>query len=244
MGVRRLFAGIFFACLCCGLSISSASGLQISPVRIHLSKQQGVTSFTVTNSTNKEVVLQGEIKQWRQAGEQELYSASDDLILAPPIVAIPPGKSQIFRVAVRNHKPSDEEQSYRVYLQEVVSQLDKEKAGLHFALRIGLPVFIAPKTSLPKKVKWDVKTKKGEVLLTATNLSNVHVQISHLLLVDKKKNNPIIDKSVFRYLLPGKSYTWHLKTKKKAQEFMDSIKLSKLEAKTDQGVLNSDISIS
>lgn len=246
--MQRLYfsflAGALCACLGLYAPVVFAAGLQISPIRIFLSKDRKVTAFRIKNMTAKTMLLQGKVMRWQQQKDENVYTPSEDILLAPPIVSIAPGQTQIFRVAMRHVNPSEKELSYRLFLQEVIEQAKRDKPGLHFALRIGLPVFIAPVKKLPDNVQWKAWKDNKNLYIKASNLGNSHVQVSHLLLLEKKEKKPYLDKNVFRYLLPGMSYTWKLSLNTKTKLKLKPTQLSQLEATTDAGVLNSEIAIS
>lgn len=241
---RILKASTFVACLFLSGQFCFASGLQISPIRIDFKNGQRISSFTVTNLKNSAIVLQSEVKKWRQKDSKNIYNKQNEVFIAPPIIKIKSGQSQIFRVALRSDLYGILEKPYRIFLQEVVSKITKSKAGLHFAMRIGLPVFIAPTKALAKDVKWSLKKVNQQIFIKAENLGNRHVQVTHLKIINPKNKQALVNKKVFHYLLAGKSYTWKLNSEKKAQQFLKEIKLTKLEVITNGRILQSELQIS
>lgn len=224
--------------------LALASGWEISPVRVNLSKKKPIGSFVLKNMTNQPVVLQGKVKLWTQKQGEDVYTKSDELIFAPPIVKIAPGKAQIFRVGLRQKHTEVKEASYRLFIHEVVKSLDTGEEGIRFALQVSLPVFVEPKQLIHAPLNWDVIEKSSEVEVRATNPSNRHVQVSHLLVKDKLGKNKILDKNTFHYLLAGQSYSWHFPKKNKKPLNLAKDKQAKLSAKTDFGNIDADIRIS
>jgi fimbrial chaperone protein len=236
MYLKQLMAGILVCLNLIGANAVKASDLQVSPVRLTLSPKQNIVAFHVNNLSKNTVLLQSKVKQWIQDNGKDIYHDQDNIFISPPIVTIPAGESQIFRVALRKALTSETEQSYRVFLQEVVTP--KQGAGLSFSVRIGVPLFIHPFKSSERKVTWKIKRDKQAVLITATNPNNHHVQITRLKLLDKEKKQILVDKSVFHYLLPGQSFTWIFDKDEKANQFLKTLDDTILEAMSDFGAMS------
>lgn len=241
---KKIFRAGFVACLFLYGIMTQASGLQVAPVRLQLQPQQKVIAFRVRNLNKQAVILQTTIKQWHQENGEDYYQAQDDIFISPPIISIPAGATQIFRAAIRRPLSTTKEQSYRLFLQEVIGEAQKRKGGLHFAVRIGVPLFIAPKTIKQQKIKWLINKTAQTINVTAINNANTHVQISHIKLVDDKTKKIILDENVFHYLLAGQQYSWRFDKNKKAVKQLKRIKQAHLQVTSDIGPLSEGISIS
>lgn len=223
---------------------SHASGLQISPVRLFFNSKTKVVAFSIRNLTEQPVLLQTSIKKWQQKNQKEIYFSQSELLVAPPIVQIKPGERQTFRVALRKVLSAlKEEQTYRLFLQEVITEKQKKQRGLHFAVRVGLPIFIEPQIIEPTKLSWKLQKSSTGFALTATNLTNHHVQITKISVGADDHGQMVVDKKVFQYLLANRSYTWRLSKK----DFKSSHKKGELKiikVVTDFGVLKFPLAIS
>ena len=217
-----------------------ANAIQIAPIRLTLSAKKPVKAMTITNQGNDTAVLQLQAMRWTQQNGNDIYQPSKDLIASPPIMTIAPHKSQIVRLALRKNTPSDNEIAYRVYIQEVPQAQHKNDEGdtVVMLLRFGVPVFILPSTKIQQNLQWQTKRLGGgQVQIKLVNSSNVHIEISHLNLVDLNTKKILMTTDTFAYLLPGQSKTWQVKStaiKDKAVQ---------ITANTDWGVVSANSSL-
>jgi fimbrial chaperone protein len=91
----------------------------IGPLRLDLGPHARVASVTLTNEGGETLNYQAEVQTWSQSATTPNAAATDDIIVSPPISALPPGKAQIFRVALRHPLQPGAERGYRVVLVDV-----------------------------------------------------------------------------------------------------------------------------
>lgn len=143
------------------LAAPVAAQVLISPVLVELApRQRAVTvSVTLSSAATAPMRLQADVLQWRQdLGGAPVTAPSDDLLVAPPIVDLQPGTTQIFRVALRGARSSQDELAYRLILEDTQDQnLAAANAGgamVKFRMRYDLPVLIAPVVAAPTLLRW------------------------------------------------------------------------------------------
>lgn len=123
-----------------------AATFSVSPVRIYMQARERATAITVENEGDSEVVMQGEVFQWRQKadGTDELIP-TDDLILAPPILKVAAKSRQVLRLANLKPVPPGEQLTYRMIVREVPEAAQpKEGVQVQVSLAFSLPIFITP----------------------------------------------------------------------------------------------------
>lgn len=212
---------------------ADAGSFQVNPIRIEMSK--GVTNsvITVRNDGEEPVVVQSSVLGWKQNDGKDDYSATQDALITPPVATIAPGAEQILRVGLRRAADPRNELAFRVFLQEVPPPPKPGFTGLQVALRVGIPVFVAPIAPTPRKLDWSARLGPGGAIeLTAQNNGTAHVQVTdfELRLVDASE--PLAHESTLTYVLAGERHEWTLAA---PAERLKSATELRLKAFTDAG---------
>jgi len=178
--------------------------------------------------------------QWTQAEGQDAYAATRNILASPPIFTVPPGGEQIVRVGLRQAPDALMERSYRVYLQEVPTPAPSGFKGMRVALRLGIPVFVAPgaaRASAPLQatLQWGIRTGADGMLLTARNPGNAHVEVTRITLALKGESKLLFQRDVQGYVLPGQHHEW------KFDHPLAPGSLLHVSAKSDAGPIEADV---
>lgn len=125
---------------------AAASEFSVTPVRIFLTPRDRAVAVTLTNDGEQDVVMQSEVFQWKQtATGDDVLSPTDDLMLSPPIVRLPPKARQVVRLVRMAGPPGGQEATFRMIVREVPEALPNSKElKLQVALAFSLPIFITP----------------------------------------------------------------------------------------------------
>lgn len=189
-----------------------AGSFHVAPVRVDLSTQQTSAALNVENNGDEPVVIQLQATAWSQDNGQDQYPASADLLATPPIFTIQPGAAQIVRIGMRRPASVDHELSYRLFLQEVPPPPKPGFRGLQVALRIGIPVFVQPKTKVAPVLNWKLERQtRNNIKVNLKNDGNAHVQVIDFS-VTRPDDRTLAIQQVSTYLLPGQSRNWVLPT--------------------------------
>jgi fimbrial chaperone protein len=220
-------------------AVADASAFIVSPVRVTLSAKQTVAAITVTNTGTEPAVVQLETMQWSQAEGQEILDLSTAVLATPPIFTVPAGKSQIVRVGLRRAPDVKRELTYRLILREVPPE--DQSAGLHIALKISMPIFIAPAgANAAPLVQWRARrTADGNIRVVAYNTGTAHVQFGQLDIVQAGNGKPIATHPTADYVLPDNSRTWTV-SPKSALPVGTMLHVS---SQTDAGKVESDVAL-
>ncbi|WP_107852344.1 fimbrial biogenesis chaperone [Oceanimonas marisflavi] len=189
-------------------SLVEASSLSVSPVRVELSDSRSVAALTVHNRGNEDTALQLELAEWNQNEQGDLYQSSRALLATPPIFTLPAGEQQLIRIGLRRPADPGRELSYRLFIQQLPTSA-WEGNGLHMALRLSLPVFVAPAgQAVEPELTWHLKSlDNGTLQLQVHNTGNGHARLSEGLL---NLGNQRLPQPGFRYVLPGARHQWPL----------------------------------
>ncbi|UPG86159.1 molecular chaperone [Luteibacter aegosomatis] len=186
-----------------------ASGLQVSPIGLHLRANAQAEALWLTNTGAETIHAQVRVFRWTQRDGKDRYEASRDLVVSPPMVTIAPGDRQMVRVIRQAAPPDGAEASYRVIVDELPTNRPK---GLEFVLRYSIPVFVAPKGDASVRAtlsaRWSDSAEGPR--LQVSNEGNGHAQIADLVRVDDHGRRTPLLPGLVGYALPGSAMTWPL----------------------------------
>lgn len=213
MIVRRLILGILASAAVLALSPAQARAgtFSISPLRVELSSRVQTGTLTIRNQEDAPVVVQAEGLLWEQSDGEDRLTPTRDILVSPAVFTVPARGSQLIRVALRRPSDAGRELSYRIVLTEVPQQAGPEFAGLNLALRLSLPIFVAPAVPGAPRLEWSAgRSADGALALTARNAGNEHARVLSFAVSPATGTGPTIDQRVTAYLLPGQARTWTL----------------------------------
>jgi fimbrial chaperone protein len=188
-----------------------AGSFNISPIRVELTGGHRTAVLTMTNEEEDPVVVQVHVLAWsQQSGEEELVDTRE-LLVTPPVLQIAGGKDQILRVALRREPDPAKEMTYRVVFEEVPQAAPANFSGLRVALRMSVPVFVAPVHShATAELQWEAHSlADGRYEVAATNVGTGHLQVTDFDVQLPGAADPVRGLTA-KYVLPGSRMTWIL----------------------------------
>jgi fimbrial chaperone protein len=190
---------------------ASASTFNISPIRAELAAGHRTEALTITNAEDNPVVVQIRVVRWSQANGAEELVDTRELLATPPVLQIPANSQQIIRVALRRDPDPAQELTYRVIFEEVPQAAPKDFTGLRVALRLSIPIFVAPaqgkaNADLAWASRW---LPNGQLELAATNNGSGHLQITDFEAQFPGSLMPLRGVTS-KYVLPGSRMSWTL----------------------------------
>ena len=186
-----------------------AGSFNVNPIKVELSGQRASAALTVQNNGDETAVIQAQTMAWSQENGQDQYLASTDVLATPPIFTLAPGAVQIVRVGMRRATGADQELSYRLFLQEVPPPPKPGFRGLQVALRIGIPIFIAPRVKVAPALLWSAARQAGnQIQVGLKNDGKAHIRLTDFSVFQPGRETPLAIQQVAVYLLPGQSRTW------------------------------------
>ena len=232
--------GVVFAALLAAATPAAASTFNIAPIRANLSGGHHTEVLTLANVEDEPVVVQVRVVRWSQEKGEEQLDETRDLLATPPVLQIGPKSEQIVRVALRQQPDAARELSYRIVFQEVPQTAATQFMGLRVALRLSVPVFIAPSAGKPvADVAWDARwLPDGKLEVSATNRGAAHLQVTDfdLQLADAGSK---VRGITAKYVLPGSRMSWVLTPPTDATH-QGPIRIH---GRSDQGEFSADVAI-
>ena len=140
----------------CAAAASSAAGVVISPVVLEVSSTRKPVAVTVTNSGDKAITFQTDALVWQQVEGVDRFEPTNELVVVPPIVEVPPNGRQVFRVMLRSPATSPVERTYRLLLEDITEEMAPVagQASISFKLSHSLPVMVAPAGKVVNAIRW------------------------------------------------------------------------------------------
>jgi fimbrial chaperone protein len=235
---RRILCGVLSLLV---IGPAFAGSIAVNPVRVTLSATQTTGALVVRNSGAEPSVVQLQIVSWSQQDGKDVYVPTKDLLGTPPIFTVPPGGSQTVRVGLRQRTDTQSEGSYRLIMQEVPPPPKPEFRGLQVALRLSVPIFVAPAVKPSATLAWHANlTSQGDLKIAAANTGNMHVQVLRFKLASSGAELSTTTPAEAAYVLPGQRREWSMR--------FTSVPAAgstvRVEAQTDAGDMQADIVVS
>jgi fimbrial chaperone protein len=237
---HRIAAWLAIA-ICLDVTEAVAGSFQVNPIRVEMTKGATTAAITVRNDGEDAIVVQSSVVGWSQNNGQEVYAPTTEALATPPIMTVPAGGEQIVRVGLRRAADAQHELTYRLYLQEVPPPPKAGFTGLQVALRVGLPVFVAPVAPGVRRLEWSAQIgPEGAIVLTAQNTGNAHVQVTDFELRLPVAGEPVAHESSLAYVLAGQRRQWTLSA---PADRVKSARELRLKAFTDAGEIDTAVKV-
>jgi fimbrial chaperone protein len=210
MHITRSGLRVHALAVCFALAGTAAAGtFNISPIRAQLSGSHRTAVLTLTNADDAPVVVQVQVLAWSQKDGEERLDDTREMLLTPPVMQIPAKTAQVVRVALRREPDPQQELSYRVIFEEVPQAASQLTTGLRVALRLSVPVFVAPvRGQSSPDLAWESRwLTDGRLELAAVNRGTGHVQVTDFDVQPAGANDPV-RAVTSKYVLPGSRMSW------------------------------------
>lgn len=190
--------------LLCPTPTSLAGSFQVSPVGIQMAPRERAAALHLSNTGNQSITLHAEVMQWSQSADgQDLLEPSNDLVLSPPVIVLPPGARQVVRLARLAPPHPENGQSYRLIVRESSPKgmATPNPGQVPVLLGMSLPVLLTPPQPMRKVACEPQAMHESRLTLFCTNEGNV---VARVLRVEMgPPSAPVARFSGATYWLPG-----------------------------------------
>lgn len=193
--------------------ISAYAGVfAVTPVRIYMAPKDRAVAITITNEGDSEIALQSDIFAWSQKpdGSDELV-LTEDMILSPPILKLPPKARQVVRLALLVPRDASRQMTYRMVMREVPEALaaNKNVVEVPIALALSMPVFVTPPVAKAEVIcevsrqesRTDEKMDARTLQAFCSNSGTAYAQVREVVL--KRDGQQLARFEGGSYILPG-----------------------------------------
>ena len=186
-----------------------ATSLNVAPTRIDLGPDSRTGSVTLNNTGEGATTVQVETFAWRAGNSIQELEPTRGLLAVPAVFSLERGARQVIRVATREPASTAVETAYRLVITEVPIAGDSAAAGVRFALRLSLPVFITPPGAAPVP-EWRMARGAEGPALELRNTGTAHLYVRRLTLRAAAGGPPLAQIETPSYVLAGNAQRWSL----------------------------------
>jgi fimbrial chaperone protein len=170
---------IAIAVLVFGLSLPElglGSSFEVSPIRLSFQPTESSALMTVRNEGDEKLRLQISVMAWDQRKDGEMVlTPTDEIIFYPTLLTVDPGAQRNLRVGTKGNAVA-KEQSYRIFVEELPSNVRLQVSGVRIVTKMSIPIFIKPAKSEMRNVIDRIALRGSDVTFDVKNLGNVHIQ--------------------------------------------------------------------
>lgn len=197
-----------------GPAPSLAGSFQVSPVGIQMGSRERAAALHLSNTGHEALALQADVMQWSQdADGKDRLEPSNDLVLSPPVIVLPPGSSQVIRLARLVPPDPNRGQSYRLIVREAARTgvAERDTGQIPVLLGMSLPVLLLPPRPVRKLACEPQAVHDTGLSLVCANESNVVVRVVRVVL--GPPDDPVAKFTGADYWLPGSRHRLNLQAK-------------------------------
>ena len=193
-----------------------AAVLQLAPIPIEIQAPQSAAVLNLGNRSSADVALQTRVFRWTQEQGEDRLTPTTDVVVSPPITAVPAGKTLVVRVVRVGKQPATAEETYRVLVDELPPEKRAAKGqSLQILMRYSVPLFVTPAGAAASEspLAWRLKpAAAGALQLSATNPGARRVRLSGLQLQDADGKALLPPgEQLSGYVLAGQTMQWTVK---------------------------------
>jgi fimbrial chaperone protein len=147
----------------------------VNPIKVYFNSSNKTNVLEVKNNSEEKVTLNLVANEWSHDHEgNNIYSPTKDLIFFPKILTINKDEEKIIRIGSR--LPSGSlEKTYRIFLEEVATPGQQDTTSVRMLMRVGVPVFISPLSTVSEGSIEKIELQKGNLEITVKNKGNIHL---------------------------------------------------------------------
>ncbi len=184
-----------------------ATSLSVAPTRVELGPTARSGSIVLENTGTTTTTVQVETFAWPRGHSVEALEPTRGLLAVPAVFVLPAGERQVIRVASREPAAGDVETAYRLLITEVPTEDPTSAAGIRFALRLSLPVFITPPAARAAP-SWSWRNGAGGRSLEVQNDGNAHLHVRRLVIREKATGRLLAEIEQPSYVLARGRHSW------------------------------------
>lgn len=152
-----------------------AWALDVSPIRVELSRAVPNALVALTNTAREETRYQLRVFSWKQDGSGKMdLQNTRDVFLYPPLMALKPGERRNARIGVMPAQFGAVERTYRLIVEELPpAPRAGAPAQVRVVTRLSIPVFLAPEKPVADLRVDALALAKGSASFRLVNGGNV-----------------------------------------------------------------------
>ena len=189
------------------LTVPALAGtLKVNPVHINLPANRQSASLKMTNGDVLPVSVRVVANGWTQVDGHDVYTATDNVIVSPPIFTIPAGNTQLVRIGLRNRGKGPA--AFRIIFDEIPDGKPVD-GRVQVTLRLNLPLYVLAQGSGQADVSWTAwRNPAGEMVVEGRNRGTLHYQVA--MLAAEQAGTRTLLSTEMGVVLPGSARQWKI----------------------------------
>lgn len=179
--------------------------LSIAPLRVELEGSGAGATIRLTNASSRALPVQARLFAWSQAGGEDVYAPSSELIVSPSITSIPSGQTQILRV-LRRGAASAGEKRFRLAVDQLPDPALVRPGTAQTRIRFTLPVFVDREKAQPAEFTWRIANDRIEL----ANTGGATARVLEIELKTRDGRAVPVERNALRYVLGNSTISWPL----------------------------------
>jgi fimbrial chaperone protein len=207
---------INFLCIFLSVFLFSSSVyagyFNIKPIWVYLNSNKKVESLHLKNRAKEAVTIQIKTFEWTQDDKgTDVYTPTEEIFYMPRVITLNGEEERTIKIGY-DKKPSLVEKTFRIFFEELPkAKIKTDETGMQIALKLGVPIFIAPqKKEGPKGEITNASVLKHRLSFQIINNGKEHFYPKSITVsaTDAEGKDVFSDKQQTWYILPGKNRTY------------------------------------
>ncbi|MFK2889884.1 molecular chaperone [Dyella flagellata] len=178
---------------------------------IELRHGEGAATLTLKNPGERSLYGQVRVFRWDQANDQDQLLPTQSLVASPPLIEIPAHGEQYVRLVLSDRGNANQEQSYRLLIDELPAADNADENGVTIRLRYSVPVFVESDGSAQAPaLTWHALHDTEGWWLRVTNAGRRRARISMVQFTAADGKTYTVEKGLLGYALAGQTMQWRV----------------------------------
>jgi fimbrial chaperone protein len=181
--------------------------------------------------------VQVRVFRWTQEGGVDRYEPTTAVIASPPATRLSPNVDYMVRVVRVSKAPIATEESYRLIVDELPTNIIRRSGTINLVTRHSIPVFFKNAQASTPKVSWRLASVKGETKLVAENTGGSRLKLANLAILQGNaalyRRNGLVG-----YVLAGARMEWPVALRQRPTSSVVTLK-----AKSQASVIDENIPV-
>lgn len=187
-----------------------ATALQVEPVSVRLTPTTRSAVLRLSNQGAMPLNVQVRAFRWQQVDGEDQLSATDALLVSPPIQQLDANGVQIVRVLLAETLSSEEELSFRLIVDELPGE-PRADGQVQMLIRYSIPVTFRPAGLGPAKLSFQLDLTQEHATIEASNSGEQSAQLSAMRLTSLSGDVIELNAGLFGYVLAGQTRRWPIR---------------------------------
>ena len=216
---------------------AGAATLRVSPITVDLSMPRNSATLRLRNDADRPMDVQVRVFRWTQEGGVDRYEPTTAVIASPPATRLAPNVDYMVRVVRVSKTPIVSEESYRLVVDELPTNIIRRSGTINLVTRHSIPVFFKNAKASTPKVSWRLANVKGEMKLVAENTGGSRLKLANLSIL--QGNAALYSrKGLVGYVLAGARREWPVALRQRPTSSVVTLK-----AKSQASVIDENIPV-